>query len=201
MPGANALSVAPDGAHVIAWYDSAAGRGAQATAGSFQDVSLITLAVGNDTSVRLTVGFRPSEVAFAKDAANRVSNSCTSGPKFEYQRFSSMRRRYGVNASSVGSSGTSNAVRIPAGTLINGVCVERRPTRPSCKAIDSSVAAKKLGHSAGGQVNEVVRVPQFLEFRFEGSAQLRLAINAEPVLQLKIIGAILLVSRPRFVDT
>jgi YVTN family beta-propeller protein len=66
VPGANALSVAPDGHHVVAWYDSGSGSNTGGPPGSFQDVSLITLGA-TDSSVGLTVGFRPSDVTFAAD--------------------------------------------------------------------------------------------------------------------------------------
>lgn len=66
VPGANALAVAPDGRHVVAWYSSPA-RGS-AGAGSFQDVSVIRLGE-RDESVALTVGFRPSEIEFASDGS------------------------------------------------------------------------------------------------------------------------------------
>ena len=67
VAGVNALAVAPDGKHVVAWYDSPARTGG-APPGSFQDVSVITLGE-KDESVGLTVGFRPSEVAFASDGS------------------------------------------------------------------------------------------------------------------------------------
>jgi hypothetical protein len=67
IPGANALAVAPDGVHAIAFYDSRAAGGA-ARSGSFQDVSLLTLGMV-DRSVSLSVGFRPSEVVFSSDGA------------------------------------------------------------------------------------------------------------------------------------
>jgi hypothetical protein len=69
VPGVNALSVAPDGRHVVAWYDSPDRPGsAGGPPGSFQDVSVITLG-DKDEAVNLTVGFRPSDVAFAADGS------------------------------------------------------------------------------------------------------------------------------------
>ncbi|MFO1308581.1 MAG: hypothetical protein U1F64_09065 [Burkholderiales bacterium] len=47
----------------------------------------------------------------ANDAATRASSSPTSGPKFEYQRFASMRRRYGSSSSAVGSDGIIRGMR------------------------------------------------------------------------------------------
>jgi hypothetical protein len=67
VTGANALTIAPDGAHAVAWYDSRTG-GAAAASGSFQDVSLITLGT-TDQSLSLSVGFRPSAVVFSSDGA------------------------------------------------------------------------------------------------------------------------------------
>jgi YVTN family beta-propeller protein len=69
VPGVNALSVAPDGRHVVAWFQSPnRPGGAGGPPGSFQDVSLITLGE-KDEAVGLTVGFRPSDVAFAADGS------------------------------------------------------------------------------------------------------------------------------------
>jgi DNA-binding beta-propeller fold protein YncE len=65
--GANALAVAPDGRHAIAWFDSRV-PGAAAAATSFQDVSVITLDEAGDTALATTVGFRPSEIVFSSDA-------------------------------------------------------------------------------------------------------------------------------------
>jgi DNA-binding beta-propeller fold protein YncE len=66
--GANAIAVAPDGAHAVIYLDSAA-EGATSTGGSFQDIVVLTLAPGMDRAVRLTVGFRPVNVLFARDGS------------------------------------------------------------------------------------------------------------------------------------
>jgi DNA-binding beta-propeller fold protein YncE len=68
VPGANALAVAPDGVHVVAWYDSHATGGGAGLTGSFQDVSVLTLGV-DDRSLAFSVGFRPSEVSFSSDGS------------------------------------------------------------------------------------------------------------------------------------
>jgi hypothetical protein len=70
VAGANALAIAPDGLHAIAWFNSADRNTASpgATGGSFQDVSVITLGQP-DQSVPLTVGFRPTDVTFASDGS------------------------------------------------------------------------------------------------------------------------------------
>jgi YVTN family beta-propeller protein len=68
VPGVNALSISPDGQHVVAWYQSPLTGNGGGAPGSFQDVSLITLGE-KDQSVGLTVGFRPSDVAFAADGS------------------------------------------------------------------------------------------------------------------------------------
>ncbi len=70
VAGANALSVAPDGRHAVVWYNGAApGASARPGGGSFQDVSLITLADDGDRAAALTVGFRPTDVVFSQDNA------------------------------------------------------------------------------------------------------------------------------------
>lgn len=66
--GANALAVAPDGQHAIAWLDTST-AGAGIGTGSFQDVTLINLSATADTAVNLTVGFRPLEVVYSQDGA------------------------------------------------------------------------------------------------------------------------------------
>lgn len=69
VAGANRISVAPRGGHAIVWYDAALddGRSGQ---GSFQDVTLVRLAPGGDTSFALTVGFKPSQVVFSSDGSS-----------------------------------------------------------------------------------------------------------------------------------
>lgn len=69
VPGANALAVAPDGRHAIAYLDTET-AGATLGTGSFQDISLVTLDPTRDTSVQLSVGFRPIEVLFSADGAS-----------------------------------------------------------------------------------------------------------------------------------
>lgn len=69
VPGANALAVAPDGRHAIAYLDTET-AGATLGTGSFQDISLVTLDSARDTSVQLSVGFRPIEVLFSADGAS-----------------------------------------------------------------------------------------------------------------------------------
>jgi DNA-binding beta-propeller fold protein YncE len=66
--GTNALAVAPDGQHAIAWLDTST-TGAGIGTGSFQDITLLTLAPTSDTAVNLTVGFRPLEVVYSQDAS------------------------------------------------------------------------------------------------------------------------------------
>ncbi|MFO0604356.1 MAG: hypothetical protein U0324_14330 [Polyangiales bacterium] len=68
VPGANAVAVSPDGRHAIAYLDTDAPSQGLGT-GSFQDISLVTLADTGDTSVQLSVGFRPVEVLFSADGA------------------------------------------------------------------------------------------------------------------------------------
>jgi hypothetical protein len=66
VSGANALAIAPDGRHAVAYFDGSAPN-ARPGNGSFQDLSLITLEAGSDRSVQLSVGFSPIEVAFSAD--------------------------------------------------------------------------------------------------------------------------------------
>jgi hypothetical protein len=67
VAGANRISVSRTGAHAIAWFDSSQRGGP--IPGSFQEISLLSLAPGADTSVPMTVGFRPSDVVFADDGS------------------------------------------------------------------------------------------------------------------------------------
>lgn len=70
VSGANRLAVAPDGRHAVAFYDSTLSAASQAgLGGSFQEVSVLSLAPGADSGVDLTVGFRPSSVVFAADGS------------------------------------------------------------------------------------------------------------------------------------
>ncbi len=66
--GANAIEVAPDGAHAVVWLDT--NRPNQGVpAGSFQDVTLLTLTEGMERAVQLSVGFRPLDVVFSQDGS------------------------------------------------------------------------------------------------------------------------------------
>jgi hypothetical protein len=68
--GANRISVGRQGRHAVVWYDSSVpGATATGAGGSFQEVSLITLAPGADKGFDLTVGFRPADVVFAEDGS------------------------------------------------------------------------------------------------------------------------------------
>jgi DNA-binding beta-propeller fold protein YncE len=64
--GANAWAVSPGGKWAIAWSNAAVLDDPEPTDG-FQDVTVISLAEGAETATRLTVGYRPTRIAF--DAA------------------------------------------------------------------------------------------------------------------------------------
>lgn len=63
VAGANAISIAPDGRHAVVWLDTSRPN-TGVPAGSFQDVSLLTLDPAGDRAVQLSVGFRPIDVVF-----------------------------------------------------------------------------------------------------------------------------------------
>jgi len=68
VPGANAIAVAPGGRHAVAYLDTS--RPNQGVpAGSFQDISVISLDPENTRALQLSVGFRPLSVAFSADGA------------------------------------------------------------------------------------------------------------------------------------
>ncbi len=68
VPGANAISVAPDGKHAVVYYNSAY-TNAGGSSGSFQDVTVISIDDEGDVGVSLTVGFRPSAIFHQADSA------------------------------------------------------------------------------------------------------------------------------------
>ena len=65
----NRLDIDPSGRFAVIWFDlaKALSQGSVFGFGSFQDVTVIRLAQGNEKAVNLTVGFRPKQVQF--DAA------------------------------------------------------------------------------------------------------------------------------------
>lgn len=65
----NRLDIDPTGRYAVIWFDltKALSMGGITGIGSFQDVTVVRLAQGNEKAVNLTVGFRPREVQF--DAA------------------------------------------------------------------------------------------------------------------------------------
>jgi hypothetical protein len=62
--GANAWAVSPGGKWAIAWTDASQMENPDPTEG-FQDVTVLSLVEGAETSTQLSVGYRPSQVAFA----------------------------------------------------------------------------------------------------------------------------------------
>jgi YVTN family beta-propeller protein len=69
--GANAIAVAPDGKHVVVYFNSSyasVGNGS----GSYQDVSVLQLSADgkSDKATSMTVGFRPRDVFFSDDGKN-----------------------------------------------------------------------------------------------------------------------------------
>jgi YVTN family beta-propeller protein len=67
-PGSNAIAVAPDGAHAVVYFDSAAKSGSS-TPGSPQDVTVLSLSSGGDTYNDMSIGYHPSRVFFSSDSA------------------------------------------------------------------------------------------------------------------------------------
>jgi len=65
----NRLDIDPSGRFAVIWFDlaKAVAEGGIGGVGSFQDVTVVALAPGNEKAVNLTVGFRPRNVQF--DAA------------------------------------------------------------------------------------------------------------------------------------
>jgi DNA-binding beta-propeller fold protein YncE len=68
VPGSNAIAIAPDGRHAVVYFDTAR-RGPGLGSGSFQDVTLIRLDEAGDTTLNVSVGFRPSRVIFQPDSS------------------------------------------------------------------------------------------------------------------------------------
>lgn len=66
VKSANAIAIAPDGVHAVVWFDASRASGKTLT-GSIQDVSLVNLTAGAESSYTLTVGFQPSSVVFSND--------------------------------------------------------------------------------------------------------------------------------------
>ena len=70
LPNLNRLDVDPSGRFAVIWFDlnkaieDAGGLGFVDQVGSFQDVTVVSLAPGQAEAVDLTVGFRPREVEF-----------------------------------------------------------------------------------------------------------------------------------------
>jgi hypothetical protein len=68
LPGLNRIDIDPTGQFAVIWFDVVrAQQDGTPSSGSFQDVVVAALAPGHESSVALTVGFRPRAVQF--DAA------------------------------------------------------------------------------------------------------------------------------------
>lgn len=66
VAGSNAIAVAPDGSAAVVYFN--VDLRSTGPSGSFQDLSVVLLEKGNDRSVGMTVGFRPSAVHFSSDS-------------------------------------------------------------------------------------------------------------------------------------
>jgi DNA-binding beta-propeller fold protein YncE len=70
LPHLNEIAVDPTGAYAVAWFDlakaelEAGGLDFVGDIGSFQDITVLDLTLGDERAVDLTVGFRPREVEF-----------------------------------------------------------------------------------------------------------------------------------------
>ena len=67
--GANAWAISPGGRWAVAWTDARSVEAPDPTEG-FQDVTVIDLTEGSESSLRLTVGYRPTRIAFSDDESN-----------------------------------------------------------------------------------------------------------------------------------
>ncbi|MGE0869884.1 MAG: YncE family protein [Kofleriaceae bacterium] len=66
LPNLNRVDLDPSGRFAVIWFDlaKALADGGISGVGSFQDVTVVALADGQESAVDLTVGFRPREVEF-----------------------------------------------------------------------------------------------------------------------------------------
>ncbi len=69
VPGSNAIAVSPDGRHAVVYFDSDTTT-PSTNLGSLQEIAVLTLDEGMERSVRLSVGFRPRDVLFSRDASS-----------------------------------------------------------------------------------------------------------------------------------
>ena len=65
----NNLAVSPDGKYAVAFFDVSRSKGVMASKQTLQDVTLLRLEQGKESSVNLTAGFLPSKVQFASDSS------------------------------------------------------------------------------------------------------------------------------------
>ncbi len=72
--GANAWAVSPKGRWAVAWSNSSQEKDPDPTQG-FQDVTVLSLETGKESSTRLSVGYRPTQIAF--DAAEARAYAVT----------------------------------------------------------------------------------------------------------------------------
>ncbi len=68
VDGANAIAIAPDAQHAVVFLDTAQPNQG-VPAGSFQEISVLDLRPGHESSLALSVGFRPTGVTFSGDGA------------------------------------------------------------------------------------------------------------------------------------
>ena len=67
LPSANAIKVAPDGKHAVAYYDVDAIKAS--TFETLQDVTVMTFGAAGPVATKMTTGFKARDVTFAGDAS------------------------------------------------------------------------------------------------------------------------------------
>ena len=114
IKGANAIAIAPDGAHAVVWFDVAQPN-AKILSGSFQNVSLVTLSAAGDKAFTVTVGFKPSAVVFSDDgkAAFVVTSDGISELRFATLQTSAIAPLVRIESSAASASGPDAGTASP----------------------------------------------------------------------------------------
>jgi hypothetical protein len=71
LPAANAIAVAPDGKHAVAYFDVT--RRNQGTIETLQDVTVLSINDAEPVATRMTIGFQPRQVLFAGGEAGSAA--------------------------------------------------------------------------------------------------------------------------------
>lgn len=153
LPHLNRVVIDPTGRRAVAWFDlqkaiaDAGGLDAVDRIGSFQDVTILSLAADEPGAVDLTVGFRPRDVAF-DDSGTRAFVITDDGISI-----------IDLAAALAGELITAAPIAITAGPTTTAPDVSVVPGGDHAVVRQDDIAELRVVHTAGPDIGQTLIIP------------------------------------------